>query len=61
MIFAAGRRKKPRPLVVAVEEAHKLLKPRDGRPTTFSTIAREMRKYYVTLLIIVSAAFAILR
>ncbi|MEA4910459.1 MAG: ATP-binding protein [Chloroflexi bacterium] len=42
----------PRPLVVAVEEAHKLLNREMAAQTTFSTIARELRKYYVTLLII---------
>ncbi len=43
---------KPRPLVVVVEEAHKLLNREMAAQTTFSTIAREMRKYFVTLLII---------
>ncbi len=42
----------PRPLVVVVEEAHKLLNREMAAQTTFSTIAREMRKYFVTLLII---------
>ncbi len=42
----------PRPLVIAVEEAHKLLNPQVSRQTTFGTIAREMRKYFVTLLVI---------
>ena len=42
----------PRPLVIAVEEAHKLLNREMAAQTAFSTIAREMRKYYVTLLII---------
>ena len=42
----------PRPLVIAVEEAHKLLNKEMASQTSFSTIAREMRKYYVTLLII---------
>jgi len=42
----------PRPLVIVVEEAHKLLNRSMAAQTTFSTIAREMRKYYVTLLII---------
>jgi DNA helicase HerA-like ATPase len=42
----------PRPLVLVVEEAHKLLNREMAAQTTFSTIAREMRKYYVTLLII---------
>ncbi len=47
-----GKNTEPRPLVVAVEEAHKLLNREMASQTTFSTIAREMRKYYVTLLII---------
>lgn len=47
-----GKNPEPRPLVVAVEEAHKLLNREMASQTTFSTIAREMRKYYVTLLII---------
>jgi hypothetical protein len=42
----------PRPLVIVVEEAHKLLNREMAGQTTFSTIARELRKYYVTLLII---------
>jgi DNA helicase HerA-like ATPase len=42
----------PRQLVVVVEEAHKLLNREMASQTTFSKIAREMRKYYVTLLVI---------
>lgn len=42
----------PRQLVIVIEEAHKLLNREMAGQTTFSTIAREMRKYYVTLLII---------
>jgi len=42
----------PRPLVVVVEEAHKLLNREMASQTAFATIAREMRKYNVTLLII---------
>ncbi len=42
----------PRPLVIVVEEAHKLLNRELATQTTFSKIAREMRKYYVTLLIV---------
>ncbi len=42
----------PRPLVVVIEEAHKLLNREMAAQTAFSTIAREMRKYYVTLLIV---------
>jgi len=52
--FRSGRQGagEPRPLVIVVEEAHKLLNREMASQTTFSTIAREMRKYYVTLLII---------
>jgi uncharacterized protein len=50
--FRSHGKKEPRPLVIAVEEAHKLLNREMASQTTFSTIAREMRKYYVTLLII---------
>ena len=42
----------PRPLVIVVEEAHKLLSPGVSRQTAFGTIARELRKYNVTLLIV---------
>lgn len=50
--FRTGKEKEPRPLVVVVEEAHKLLNREMASQTAFSTIARELRKYYVTLLII---------
>ena len=50
--FNSSKTKEPRPLVVVVEEAHKLLNREMASQTIFSTIAREMRKYYVTLLII---------
>ena len=42
----------PRPLVITIEEAHKLLNPEVSKQTIFGTIAREMRKYNVTLLIV---------
>ena len=42
----------PRPLVIVIEEAHKLLNREMAAQTAFSTIAREMRKYFVTLLVI---------
>jgi len=42
----------PKPLLIVVEEAHKLLSPRLAGQTAFGQIAREMRKYYVTLLIV---------
>jgi hypothetical protein len=50
--FRSHGGKEPRPLVIVVEEAHKLLNREMASQTAFSTIAREMRKYYVTLLII---------
>jgi len=43
---------KPRPLVITIEEAHKFLGPEVSSQTIFGTIAREMRKYNVTLLVI---------
>jgi DNA helicase HerA-like ATPase len=46
------RGKEPRPLVIAIEEAHKFLDPAVARHTIFGTIARELRKYNVTLLIV---------
>ena len=42
----------PRPLVITIEEAHKFLTPAVANQTIFGTIAREMRKYNVTLLIV---------
>jgi hypothetical protein len=42
----------PRSLVIAIEEAHKLLNPQIARQTAFGTIARELRKYFVTLLVV---------
>lgn len=50
--FRSHGGKEPRPLVIVVEEAHKLLNREMAAQTTFSTIARELRKYYVTLLIV---------
>ena len=48
----AGSGKPPPNLVIAVEEAHKFLSPSVAGYTSFGTIARELRKYNVTLLII---------
>jgi DNA helicase HerA-like ATPase len=42
----------PKPLVITIEEAHKFLDPAIARQTIFGTIARELRKYNVTLLIV---------
>jgi hypothetical protein len=50
--FRTTGKDEPRPLVIVLEEAHKLLNREMASQTTFSTIAREMRKYYVTLMII---------
>jgi DNA helicase HerA-like ATPase len=49
---AAKESLKPRPLVITIEEAHKFLNPEVAGQTIFGTIAREMRKYNVTLLVI---------
>lgn len=43
---------KPKQLMIAIEEAHKFLNPQAARQTIFGTIAREMRKYYVSLLVV---------
>jgi DNA helicase HerA-like ATPase len=45
-----GKGERPRPLMITIEEAHKFL-GRDSA-TIFGTIAREMRKYLVTLMVI---------
>ncbi len=50
--FRTHGKAEPRPLVIVVEEAHKLLNREIAAQTTFSTIARELRKYYVTLLVV---------
>ena len=47
-----GGKPKPRPLVITIEEAHKFLNPSLANQTVFGTIAREMRKYNVTLLVV---------
>ncbi|RMH72852.1 MAG: ATP-binding protein [Gemmatimonadetes bacterium] len=43
---------KPRQLMITIEEAHKFLDPETAKQTIFGTIAREMRKYFVSLLIV---------
>ncbi|HEY5983923.1 MAG TPA: ATP-binding protein [Anaerolineales bacterium] len=50
--FRASGKDEPRQLVIVLEEAHKLLNREMAAQTTFSTIARELRKYYVTLLVV---------
>jgi DNA helicase HerA-like ATPase len=51
-LFRSTGKDEPRQLVIVVEEAHKLLNREMAGQTIFAAIAREMRKYYVTLLII---------
>lgn len=43
---------RPRQLVITIEEAHRFLDPATVRQTIFGTIAREMRKYFVTLFVV---------
>jgi DNA helicase HerA-like ATPase len=43
---------KPRQLMITIEEAHKFLNPATAKQTIFGTIARELRKYSVTLLVV---------
>lgn len=52
--FLGTQRKEdePKKLMITIEEAHKFLNPHAARQTIFGTIAREMRKYYVSLLVV---------
>jgi DNA helicase HerA-like ATPase len=43
---------RPRQLVITIEEAHRFLDSSIVHQTIFGTIAREMRKYFVTLLVV---------
>ncbi|MBX2822500.1 MAG: ATP-binding protein [Rhodothermaceae bacterium] len=43
---------KPKPLIITIEEAHKFLSPGIARETPFGKIAREMRKFFVSLLVV---------
>ncbi len=43
---------RPPQLMITLEEAHRFLNPSAARQTSFGTIAREMRKFNVTLLVI---------
>jgi DNA helicase HerA-like ATPase len=47
-----GKGEAPPHLIITIEEAHKFLSPTVARQTIFGEIAREMRKYNVTLLVI---------
>ncbi len=48
----SGTGEQPIPLVITIEEAHKFLNREVADKTIFGIIAREMRKYNVTLLVI---------
>lgn len=52
--FLSSQRKEdePRKLMITIEEAHKFLNPQAAKQTIFGVIAREMRKYYVSLLVV---------
>jgi len=52
--FLSSQKKEdePRKLMITIEEAHKFLNPQAAKQTIFGIIAREMRKYYVSLLIV---------
>ncbi|WP_346294003.1 ATP-binding protein [Sphaerothrix gracilis] len=43
---------RPRQLMITIEEAHRFLDPATAKQTIFGIIAREMRKYFVTLLVV---------
>ncbi len=47
-----AKQDEPKKLMITIEEAHKFLNPQAARQTIFGIIAREMRKYYVSLLIV---------
>ncbi|MDO8751356.1 MAG: ATP-binding protein, partial [Dehalococcoidia bacterium] len=49
---SGGRSQEPRPLLITIEEAHRFLTPAVAGQTIFGTIAREMRKYRVSLLVV---------
>ncbi len=53
-LFLGSQRKEdePQKLMITIEEAHKFLNPSAARQTIFGIIAREMRKYYVSLLVV---------
>lgn len=52
--FLGSQRKEdePQKLMICIEEAHKFLNPVAAKQTIFGIIAREMRKYYVSLLVV---------
>jgi DNA helicase HerA-like ATPase len=51
-LWMGGQGEEPKHLVITIEEAHKFLSPQVADLTIFGTIARELRKYHVTLLVV---------
>lgn len=51
-LASQNRADEPRKLMITIEEAHKFLNPVTAKQTIFGIIAREMRKYYVSLLVV---------
>jgi hypothetical protein len=51
-MYEGGSGANPNRLVIVIEEAHKFLEPEVAQHTIFGVIARELRKYNVTLLIV---------
>lgn len=51
-LASQNRSDEPRKLMITIEEAHKFLNPSAAKQTIFGIIAREMRKYYVSLLVV---------
>jgi len=51
-LFSKRKEDEPKKLMITIEEAHKFLNPQAARQTIFGVIAREMRKYYVSLLVV---------
>lgn len=51
-LASQNRADEPRKLMITIEEAHKFLNPSAAKQTIFGIIAREMRKYYVSLLVV---------
>jgi DNA helicase HerA-like ATPase len=50
--YRSGSGTKPHPLIIAVEEAHRLLNSTTANQTAFGELAREWRKQSVTLMVI---------
>jgi hypothetical protein len=49
---AGDQAKEPKQLLITIEEAHRFLTPAVASQTIFGTIAREMRKFKVSLLVV---------